>query len=92
MHRDVCTLTLDEWPEKIDDGELTDVEIGRMTKTLEDAKFKTEEIILACAQFNDIKEDLKKVFGGNVRIYDSFDMTFRRIYKVLRLRGGMLKK
>lgn len=87
------TLCLDSWPALIDDGELTEEEI---TKTigdyLEHEKFHPEEIILACSQFQDIKEILSKYFGRNIRIYDSYEKTLRQICKTLRIRGGLKKQ
>lgn len=86
------TLTLDDWPIKIDDGELTFEEIS---KTLSDAGILREyskDIILACSQFNDIKTELRNYFEGNIKIYDSFEDTLRHACKILGIRGGIGKK
>lgn len=93
LKRKIKTLTLDSWPAKIDDGELTKEEIEEtLKKFLYHEKFVPKEIILACSQFNDIKSEIKAVFGSGIKIYDSFDETFRRICKLLKIRGGTGKK
>ena len=87
------TLCLDEWPALIDDGELTENDIVSTIDTfIGQEKFQPEEIILACSQFQDIKPTLTKHFGKKVRIYDSYNATFRQICKTLRLRGGVKKR
>lgn len=93
MKRKTKTLTLDDWPAKIDDGELTEQEIKNAIRTfLKKESFDPKEIILACSQFNDIKKELRTIFGYNIKIYDSFDDTIRQTCKALRLRGGTGKK
>lgn len=93
LKRKVKTLTLDSWPAKIDDGELTKEEIEEtLKKFLYHEKFVPKEIILACSQFNDIKLELRELFGYKIKIYDSFDETLRRICKLLKIRGGTGKK
>ena len=93
IKRKVKTLTLDDWPAKIDDGVLTREEIE---KTIEDyalkEKIEPKEIILACSQFDDIKSELKDIYGRNLRIYDSFEDVMRKTCKVLSIRGGIGKK
>lgn len=93
IKRKTRTLVVDHWPAKIDDGELTEQEIR---DTIEDflvgKDFNPQEIVLACSQFNDIKDELRHVFGHNIKIFDSYDETIRRTCKVLRIRGGIGKK
>lgn len=87
------TLTLDAWPAKIDDGELTMDEISETLKVFTNKEnIFPEEVILACSQFNDIKSELRACLGRNLKIYDSFNDTYRAICKILRLRGGVGKK
>ncbi len=86
------TLTLDDWPIKIDDGELTTKEIFT---TLSDANIfhnQNKDVILACSQFNDIKSELTNYFDSNITIYDSFEDTLRQTCKTLNIRGGIGKK
>lgn len=86
------TLCLDSWPALIDDGELSEADVlNTIDNFLENEKFCPEEIILACAQFQDIKPILAKHFGKKVRIYDSYNQTLRQICKALRLRGSLKK-
>ncbi len=94
LKRNIKTLNLDSWPAKIDDGELKFNEICQtLNKFLANfPKFKPSEIILASSQFNDIKTELKKFFGQNLRIYDCFDDTIRKTSKILNIRGGVGKK
>lgn len=88
------TLNLDAWPDLIDDGELT------ATKIREDIQlfltkhpgFVPNNLILANSQFTDIRTELQSVFTHRVKIYDSFDETFRQTCKALRIRGGIGKK
>ncbi|MDO5451678.1 MAG: hypothetical protein Q4F56_01155 [Candidatus Saccharibacteria bacterium] len=93
VRRKIRTLTLDSWPTKIDDGELNLEEIKTtITKPIAKDNFRPQEIILACSQFEDIKGDLKTVLGQNIKIYDSYEETLRRVYKALKIRGGNGKK
>lgn len=93
LKRKIKTLALDDWPAAIDDGELTEAKISQtMTKYLAKHHFNPQEIILACSQFNDIKKELKNIFGGNLKIYDSFDDTIRQACKILNIRGGTGRK
>lgn len=87
------TLCLDSWPNKIDDGELTEVEIRN---TLEDfskkRRFFPGEVVLGCAQFEDVKAEIKNVLGANLKIYDSYDETVRVVCQMLKIRGGTGRK
>lgn len=92
LKRKTKTLTLDPWPVKIDDGELTKEEIFA---TLESAGVRNDcstEIVLACSQFNDIKTELQDYFKGNIKIYDSFEDTLLQTCKILKIRGGTGKR
>ncbi|MBQ3433004.1 hypothetical protein IJG22_01765 [Candidatus Saccharibacteria bacterium] len=90
-HR-VKTLVVDDWPSKIDEGELgfSDIE-----KTIMDFTNKKgvvpDEIILGCSQFEDIKPALKRLFGRKVKIHSSFDDAIREACKLLRIRGSIRK-
>lgn len=93
IHRKTKTLTLDSWPAKIDDGELSEDEIKlTISKFLLKENFEPEEVILACSQFEDVKNEIKQILGQRLKIYDSFDDAFRQTCKLLRIRGGTGKK
>lgn len=93
IKRKVETMTPDDWPAQIDDGELTESEIRTALETsLAHKQFKPEEVILACSQFSDIKNELRSILGSNLKIYDSFSDTIRNTSKILRIRGGVGKK
>ncbi len=94
IKRKTKTLNLDSWPAKIDDGELTFTEIKQTIQIFlsKCPKFNPQEIVLASSQFNDIKTELKKLFGQNLKIYESFDDTIRKTCKLLNIRGGTGKK
>lgn len=93
LKRNVKTLTLDAWPHLIDDGELSEIEIHTTLKSaLTKDKFLPQELILACSQFSDIKPQLKKLFGQNIRIYDSFNETYDKVCHLLKIRGGVKKQ
>lgn len=87
LKRDTKVVTLDDWPSKIDDGELTLKDITDLQRNLliED-NFYPKEIILACSQFTDVKKLIQKVFGKNTKIYDSFTETFYNVCKTLKIR------
>lgn len=90
-HR-VKTVTLDTWPAKIDDGELSEQEIRvTLKQSLQGKSFNPEEMVLACSQFNDIKSELKKAFNSKLKIYDSFNDTVREVCKILKIRGSLSK-
>ena len=87
------TIALDSWPAKIDDGELTIEEIKEVLKSFSSKeKIYPKNIILACSQFSDIKSELRSCFGYNIKIYDSFDDSYRKACRALRIRGGIAKK
>lgn len=87
------TFAKDSWLNKIDNGELSASEIKNTLKTFSNKEhFYPLNLILACSHFNDIKPELRACFGKNLRIYDSFEDTFRKTCKVLELRGGAGKK
>ena len=90
--RKTKTITLDSWTAKIDDGELTPEEIHSTLTLFSDKKSKSKEIVLACAQFNDIKNDLRNLFGKNLKIYDGFSDAIISTSKLLKIRGGSPKK
>ncbi len=93
IKRKTKTLSLDSWPLKIDDGELTREEIRTtILSPLLKEDFCPKEIVLACSQFNDIKPDLKAIFGQTIKIYDCYEDTIRAICKTLKIRGGTGKK
>ncbi|MBR3229119.1 hypothetical protein IKF67_02730 [Candidatus Saccharibacteria bacterium] len=93
IKRKTKTIILDDWPDKIDDGELTELEISEVLDKYLGLEMNSQiEVVLACAQFSDIRAELSDYFGKNVKIYDSFDETLRKICKLLNIRGGIGKK
>lgn len=93
IKRKINTLVLDSWPSKIDDGELTYNEIkGTLHDFASKNNIKPKEIILGCSQFDDIKHELIKIYGKNLRIYDGFEDTLRKTCKILNIRGGIGRK
>lgn len=86
-------LTLDNWPTRIDDGDLTSEEVeDTLASFLFRENFRPKEVVLACSQFYDIKGDLRDLLGHNLKIYDSFSDAIRRTTKVLGIRGGTGRK
>lgn len=93
LKRRTLTVPLDDWPAKIDDGELTREEIESVLREITVTKrFFPKEIILACSQFNDIKSELNSIFKNNIKIHDSFNDLYHDTVKALHLRGGVRKK
>ena len=88
LKRKTKTLTLDAWPQKIDDGELEISEISDALKpALEKDNFKPKDAILLCSQFSDIKSELRNVLGYNLKIHDSFSDTIYEACKILKIRS-----
>ena len=81
------TILLDSWPAKIDDGELTETEIAATLNRSTKDNYRPKEIVLACAQFQDIKAELRNFYGHNLKIYDSFKDSLRDVCKTLKIRG-----
>ena len=90
--RKTRTIALDSWPAKIDDGELTPDEIYNTLAPYCVKKTDAKEIVLASTQFVDIKNDLKNIFGKNLKIYDGFNDAIISTVKLLKIRGGSPKK
>ena len=91
LHRRSTTVALDSWPAKIDDGVLSKAEIHASLIKYLDGNVSEKEVIFACSQFYDIENDLKTIFGRNLKIHDGFKDTLKNIYKTLRLKGGAKK-
>ncbi|MBR2658899.1 hypothetical protein IKD57_03360 [Candidatus Saccharibacteria bacterium] len=93
LHRRAITMALDDWPNKIDDGELANEDIRDiMLELVVTKKFFPKEIILACSQFNDIKPALREIFNSNIKIHDSFNDLYHDTCKTLRIRGAIRKQ
>ena len=93
LHRKTITVPLDDWPNKIDDGELKEDDIREtLSEITVVKKFVPKEIILACSQFNDIKPILRDIFSNNIKIHDSFNDLYHDTCKTLRIRGGIRKQ
>ncbi len=91
LHKKATTLVLDSWPAKIDDGELSEQEIKSALDKYINGDVKYTEVILACSQFSDLKPELRRIFGRNLKIYDSTKDTIKDVYKLLKLRGSAKK-
>ncbi len=86
-------LTLEDWPARIDDGELQFDEIKEVIRSgLTSPDGSPVDLILMCSQFIDIAPELKKAVTGNVQICDGTREIFSSIYKKLHLRGGSGRK
>lgn len=82
------TLCFDAWPNLIDDGVITDKDIGEAAEEyFISSKEKPDSIILACSHFSNLKDELRNLFGYNVKIYDDTEDTIRKTYQSLHLRG-----
>ena len=93
LRRHTLTATLDDWPQKIDDGILAREEIEEiLVELIVTKRFFPKEIILACSQFNDIKQDLRDIFKNNIKIHDSFADLYHDTCTTLRIRGGTYKQ
>lgn len=92
IKRKTKTLTLDSWPAKIDDGELTEEEISATITSTIAKDYNPQEIVLACSQFSDIKPELKNILSKNIKIHDGFDDAVHSTCRTLSIRGGVGKK
>ena len=92
-HAQTKTITFDDWPPLIDDGELTNHKIKRDLKALlpQDSDFVPEQLILGCSQFVDLKDELVKFFGHRVKTIDGFEPALREVCQTLKLRGALKK-
>ena len=91
LHRKTKTIILDSWPAKIDDGELTLADIREALSSYINRSNRSQEIFLLCSQFYDIKPELIKLFGRNLKIHDGFKDTIREACKILKIRGSTKK-
>ena len=91
LHRKTKTIILDSWPAKIDDGELTISEIKETLEPYINRSSRSQEIFLICSQFYDLKSELIKLFGRNLKIHDDFSTLIRETCRVLKIRGGTKK-
>lgn len=91
MRKKITTITLDTWPAKIDDGELTEQEIKDALGDYAKRDARNQEVFLGCSQFYDLKPELIKIFGRNLKIHDGFNDVFKETCKILRIRGGKQK-
>ena len=84
------TVVLDDWPLLIDDGELGHGKIRRDLEVI--SKDKPTQIILACSQFAELKDELRRLYGQNLKLIDNFDEVLREVCHTLRIRGGLKKQ
>ena len=91
LKKKVKTIVLDTWPAKIDDGELTPDEIRSALGDFIGRDSRYQEIFLACSQFYDLRPELTKLFGRNLKIHDGFSDLYRETCKILKIRGGKPK-
>ena len=90
-HR-VKTMFIDSWLAKIDNGELNFADVEEsIAEFMEKKRIVPDEIILGSSQLEDIKPDLKRLFGRKVKIHSSFDHVIRETCKLLRIRGSIRK-
>lgn len=88
----VRTMLIDKWPELIDEGELDPAEIKRsVIEFIKARHIAPDAVVLANSQLEDIKPELRRIFGRKVKIYSSFDDTIREACKLLRIRGSVRK-
>lgn len=90
MHKNIRTINLDDWVQKIDDGELTLENIRHDLRNF--TEFMPSHIILCCAQFTDVKPVLYKIFGQHVIIENGYKYVFRELCQKLGFRGSDGKK
>lgn len=84
------TIVLDDWPILIDDGELGHGKIRRdLTSVIKD---KPSQLFLACGQFVDLKVELKRLLGHNIKIVDNFDQVLHQTCQTLKIRGSLKKQ
>ncbi len=80
-------VVCDDWPQLIDDGELTVEMMRQKVEEFRDAY--SDGVILGCTQFSDVQDDLASVISWKQgRIMDEFSLVLRNICHALELRGG----
>ncbi len=80
-------LICDDWPQLIDDGELTK---EMMRQKLSDYRdLYSDAVVLGCTQFSDVRDDLADVISWKQgRIIDEFALLLKNLCHLLGLRGG----
>lgn len=80
-------LVCDDWPQLIDDGELTkEMMKQKMAASRENY---TDAVVLGCTQFSDVQDDLAEIISWKQgRIIDEFALMLKNLCHVLALRGG----
>lgn len=93
IRRPITTLCLDDWVDKIDEGEMNQdiVKMALDNYAKANNKHHPDDIVIACAHFNDIVDSVRYACGKNVKIYDGFDDCYRNICHLLKIRGGLKK-
>lgn len=81
---------MDDWPLLIDDGELGNSKIRRDLSAA--TAYHPRQVILACSQFVDVTDEIRKTFGHNIKITNGFDAVLRESCQLLKIRGALKKK
>ena len=93
LKRKTNTICLDHWLPLIDDGELTEQMIlEEFENFYQKHRYKPTELTLACSHFNDIVPILREKIDKNLKIHDGFEEAIRNVGKILKIRGGTVKK
>ncbi len=80
-------LICDDWPQLIDDGELTKEMIKQ--KLLNYRDMYSDAVVLGCTQFSDVRDDLADAISWKQgRIIDEFALLLKNLCHLLGLRGG----
>lgn len=85
LRKNFREIDLDDWVQKIDDGELTLEDIRHDLR--EFTEFTPSHIILCCTQFSDVKPMLYKIFGQHIIIENGYKYVFRELCQELGFRG-----
>jgi glutamate racemase len=86
-NKDLLEVICDDWPQLIDDGELTKAMIKEKMDKVRD--IYSDAVVLGCTQFSDVQDDLAEVISWKQgRIIDEFTLILKNLCHTLKLRGG----
>lgn len=80
-------IACDDWPQLIDDGELTKPMIEQKLAGYKD--IYCDAVVLGCTQFSDVRDDISNTISWKQgRVVDEFALVLKNLCHMLGLRGG----
>lgn len=86
VHAKVQEFDCGQWIHLIDDGELKKEQLKEELKLVKN--FSPTKVLLANTTLVDIKDDLRRIFGMNIKFEDGFKETYKKLCEELGFRGN----